>query len=199
MWIVRIVGRAGRGTGRGSRGAVFVFMAEQLAPTTSFEVGSGEGHAAYTWNQNVEEVAVEVDCPTGLSAKRDVRCTIGSGRVKLETASAPSDDKAAARSFITLLDHDLFALVKPDECFWTLDSKRGIVSLTLQKLREGESWAGVFKGHGDISDVDRDAEQKRLLLERFQLEHPGFDFSGAEVNGSCPDASTFLGGFPARG
>ena len=93
------------------------------------------------------------------------------------------------------MDHDLVGQVKPDECFWTLDSKAGSITLTLQKLKEGESWPGVFVGHEAISHEDRDAEQKRLLLERFQLEHPGFDFSGAEVSGACPDASTFMGGF----
>jgi hypothetical protein len=33
-----------------------------------------------------------------------------------------------------------------------------------------------------------------MLLERFQAEHPGFDFSGAEVTGAVPDPRTFLGG-----
>jgi hypothetical protein len=36
--------------------------------------------------------------------------------------------------------------------------------------------------------------QKRILLERFQEENPGFDFSGAEVNGTVPDPRTFMGG-----
>lgn len=33
----------------------------------------------------------------------------------------------------------------------------------------------------------------RLLI--FVLQHPGMDFSGAEMGGSVPDASTFMGGF----
>jgi len=36
--------------------------------------------------------------------------------------------------------------------------------------------------------------QKKLMLERFQAEHPGFDFSNAEFNGSVPDPRTFMGG-----
>lgn len=37
-------------------------------------------------------------------------------------------------------------------------------------------------------------EQQRLMLERFQAENPGFDFSGASFNGEAPDPSTFMGG-----
>jgi hypothetical protein len=33
-----------------------------------------------------------------------------------------------------------------------------------------------------------------MMLERFQEEHPGFDFSGAEFNGSVPEARDFMGG-----
>jgi hypothetical protein len=33
------------------------------------------------------------------------------------------------------------------------------------------------------------------MLERFQAENPGFDFSDASFNGqTVPDASTFMGG-----
>jgi hypothetical protein len=32
------------------------------------------------------------------------------------------------------------------------------------------------------------------MLERFQEEHPGFDFSDAEFNGQVPEARTFMGG-----
>jgi hypothetical protein len=36
--------------------------------------------------------------------------------------------------------------------------------------------------------------QKKVMLERFGEEHPGFDFSGAEFNGMAPDPRTFMGG-----
>ena len=37
-------------------------------------------------------------------------------------------------------------------------------------------------------------EQKAMMLERFQSEHPGFDFSGADFSGAAPDPRTFMGG-----
>jgi len=36
--------------------------------------------------------------------------------------------------------------------------------------------------------------QKKILLERFGQENPGFDFSGAEMNGMVPDPKNFMGG-----
>jgi hypothetical protein len=34
---------------------------------------------------------------------------------------------------------------------------------------------------------------KQMMLEKFQSENPGFDFSGAEFNGSLPaNPSTFM-------
>ena len=37
-------------------------------------------------------------------------------------------------------------------------------------------------------------DKKAILLERFQAEHPGFDFRGADVSGTVPDAATFMQG-----
>jgi hypothetical protein len=37
-------------------------------------------------------------------------------------------------------------------------------------------------------------EQQKLLLQRFQMEHPGFDFSNAEFSGDAPNPREFLGG-----
>jgi len=36
--------------------------------------------------------------------------------------------------------------------------------------------------------------QKGLMLERFQSEHAGFDFSGATFNGNVPDPKSFMKG-----
>jgi hypothetical protein len=168
-------------------------MADQLAPSESFQVSATEGHhAEYEWNQNVEEVNLNVRCSPGLRAK-DIHCVITSGHVKLEETNQGQGQEESTRT--KLIDHDTVECVKPDECFWTLDSKRGVVSLTLQKVNESKSWTSVFQGHKGLDGQAQESEKKRLLLERFQLEHAGFDFSGAEINGSCPDPSTFMKGF----
>ena len=37
------------------------------------------------------------------------------------------------------------------------------------------------------------------MLERFQEENPGFDFSGASFNGQVPDPKNFMGGVGYNG
>lgn len=49
----------------------------------------------------------------------------------------------------------------------------------------------------NLSQLDpmaQEATKRQMMLERFQEENPGFDFSGAEFNGSAPDPRTFMGG-----
>ena len=36
--------------------------------------------------------------------------------------------------------------------------------------------------------------KKSILLERFQEENPGFDFSEAKMDGNVPNAREFMGG-----
>jgi len=68
---------------------------------------------------------------------------------------------------------------------------------TLTKARPGETWPAVFVGHAQLDALGEEDTKRRMLLERFQLEHPGFDFSGAEVNGAVPDPRTFMRDLPA--
>ena len=63
--------------------------------------------------------------------------------------------------------------------------------MSLAKADRGEPWPSPFKGHADAS---ASADAGRLMLERFQEEHPGFDFSGAQFSGAAPDPRDFLGG-----
>jgi hypothetical protein len=48
--------------------------------------------------------------------------------------------------------------------------------------------------HAELTAVEREREQERILLERFQREHAGFDFSQATVSGQAPAADAFMGG-----
>ena len=66
--------------------------------------------------------------------------------------------------------------------------------MNLQKVYKAQMWSEVFKGHGELNPMIQEEVKKQLLLERFGEEHPGFDFSGAKVNGQVPDARTYMGG-----
>ena len=51
-----------------------------------------------------------------------------------------------------------------------------------------------FLGKGIVDPATKQNIQKDMMLERFQEEHPGFDFRDANINGSVPDPRTFMGG-----
>ena len=90
------------------------------------------------------------------------------------------------------LSEDLSGKVKASESLWTLDE--GEITITLEKALKAETWLSVFKGHEQINTFQKEEMQKKMLLERFQEEHGGFDFSDAEINGNVPDPKTFMGG-----
>lgn len=90
------------------------------------------------------------------------------------------------------LDNDLFSTVVQDESAWTLDGND--LEITLQKMRRAETWSSALKGHAQLNPLEEEQVRQKLTLERFQQEHPGFDFSGAEFSGAAPDPRTFMGG-----
>lgn len=79
---------------------------------------------------------------------------------------------------------------------WTMDN--GEIEINLQKMRKALTWGGCLKGHGELDAFSKTEVQKQMTLERFQEEHGGFDFSGAEFNGAPPDPRKFLGGVPYK-
>lgn len=76
-------------------------------------------------------------------------------------------------------------------CVSVIDSSSREIHIELCKAHVGETWQSVLVGH-EVSTVEQQEDRKRLMLERFQAEHPGFDFSGAEFSGNVPDPQTFL-------
>jgi len=60
---------------------------------------------------------------------------------------------------------------------------------------QGEPWPSAIAGH-QLDPMAQQQEQQRMMLERFQKEHPGFDFSGATFSGEAPNPRTFMGGMP---
>lgn len=113
-------------------------------------------------------------------------CEITTTRLKIGLKGNPA-----------FLDEDFAQRVRSDESFWTLED--GELHIQCDKLVQGESWASVLKGHTQIDAFQAEADQKSIMLQRFQAEHAGFDFSSAEFNGTVPDAANFMGGMPKIG
>ncbi|XP_078156374.1 uncharacterized protein LOC144552135 [Carex rostrata] len=154
-------------------------MAEKLAPEKRHKFVHN-GQKVFEWDQTLEEVDMYIDLPQNVP-KKLFYCKIQSKHIELGIKGNPP-----------YLNHDLSSHVKTDSSFWTLEDD--IMHVTLQKRDKGQTWASPIPGQGDLDAYSADVEQKRLMLQRFQEENPGFDFSQAQFTGGCPDPRTFMGG-----
>ncbi|KMZ75627.1 NudC domain-containing protein 2 [Zostera marina] len=154
-------------------------MAEKLAPEKRHSFVHG-GKEVFEWDQTIEEVNLYIPLPPGVP-KNLFYCKIQSSHMEVGIKGNPP-----------YLNHKLQSPVKTDSSFWTLED--GTMHLTLQKRNKGLTWSSPILGQGTLDPLAADTEQKRLMLQRFQEENPGFDFSQAQFNGNCPDPHSFMGG-----
>jgi hypothetical protein len=141
------------------------------------------GATIYEWSQSLDEVLVSLRPPRGVTGRMlDVRISAARARVGLKGAAAP------------FLDEALGGVCEAGASVWTLDED-GELLLTLAKAHRAVTWDSAFRGHGGaLDEAARAGVHKQMLLERFGAEHPGFDFSGAEVSGAVPDPRVFMNG-----
>ncbi|KAG8579118.1 hypothetical protein GDO81_010723 [Engystomops pustulosus] len=69
-------------------------------------------------------------------------------------------------------------------CFIAEDKKLIRIVLTKTNRDAGNCWSSLLEGEYSADPWVQDEMQKKLTLERFQRENPGFDFSGAEISGN---------------
>uniref|UniRef100_A0A3Q3W1H9 CS domain-containing protein n=1 Tax=Mola mola TaxID=94237 RepID=A0A3Q3W1H9_MOLML len=131
-----------------------------------------------SWYQTMEEVFIEVSVPHGTSAK-EVKCRLGSRDIELQVKGQE------------MFKGKLFGTTVSDEATWTLEDKCLIRIILMKANREaGNCWLSLLEGEYCANTWVQEQMQKKLTLERFQRENPGFDFSGAEISGN------FAGGGP---
>uniref|UniRef100_A0A7S0RNW8 CS domain-containing protein n=1 Tax=Chlamydomonas leiostraca TaxID=1034604 RepID=A0A7S0RNW8_9CHLO len=154
---------------------------DRLAPSERHAYKHG-GRVVYEWDQAYTEVNIYVPVPPGTRAKQ-LYCDLTPHTLKFGLTPNPP-----------YLQGNLAAPIKVSESFWTLED--GVLHVTLQKAQPGEPWPCAIAGH-EVDAVTQQQDTQRLMLERFQMEHPGFDFSGATFSGEAPNPRTFMGGGPA--
>jgi len=164
----------------------------------------------YEWEQSLEDVTVYIDVPSSEVAASHIIVNISHDRLQVGL-------KGYGRYFI---DELTFDKVKAKESSWYLDG--GVITIILIKCFRGQTWESVLRGPDDsvaaattsssseevegngehnnnavsgiVDPFTRQEMQRSLMLERFQEEHPGFDFRDATFNGEVPDPRTFMGG-----
>jgi hypothetical protein len=144
-----------------------------------------EGHLVYEWEQSLDEVNIYIDPPPGVP--------VSAFEVEINSTHVTLGLKGNAEKF---LNHNLGGKCKHTESYWTmeeLDGKKEL-HLTFTKMAKGVPWDSALEGHAPLDPLTATEVRKDIMRERFQEEHPGFDFSGAEFNGQVPDPSKFMGG-----
>jgi hypothetical protein len=141
-----------------------------------------DGRTIYEWEQSLDECNIYIRPPPGVT-KQLLDIQISFTHLKVGIKGSPP-----------FIDEDVFSTVVTEESFWTMSD--GELNISLQKMKKGETWDCPLVGRAGqaVDAFTRESERKKMMLERFQEEHPGFDFSGAEFNGSVPDARAFMGG-----
>lgn len=168
------------------------------------------GRTIYEWEQSLSEVNIFIEPPPDIPSKMfDIVITHRHLRVGVKGAPP-------------FIDEDTGGPVIPDDSLWTLID--GELNINLQKMNKAEAWDCALMGQAgsSVDAFTKEETRKKLMLERFQeevdlsmcikeifivcltklcfsfvrftIQHPGFDFSGADFNGQVPDARNFMGG-----
>jgi len=138
----------------------------------------------YTWSQTIDDVLVSIPLGPGSFRGRDLIVEIKSQTLKIAMKATPGSP---------ITDGPLFAAVMSNDAVWTIED--GKIELILPKAKKHEAWRYVVRGDAEADPVTFQEMEKRMMLEKFQKEHPGFDFSGAEFSGQVPKDPAAFGKF----
>ena len=151
----------------------------QRDPDTKHFVFRYDGRLIYEFEQTLSEVVMYI--PTPATKASEIVCRLLPSKVQIGL-------RGADRLF---LDEATYQAIDTDESTWTFGQQ---LEVYLQKANKGVVWPSIFQGGVELNPSQLETVRQELMLERFGEENPGFDFRGAEFNGSVPDPRTFMGG-----
>lgn len=123
------------------------------------------------WYQTMDEVVVEINVPEGTKSK-EVKAKFGGNSL---TCSVHNVD----------IKGELCNRVITDECLWSLEDRKLVRLVLVKSNKQADNcWRSLLKGQYEADPSTFDQMEKKLTLQRFQYEHPGFDFSNADISGN---------------
>ncbi|XP_013388853.1 nudC domain-containing protein 2 [Lingula anatina] len=123
------------------------------------------------WWQTIDEIYVEIVVPDGTNSK-DIKCDIKPKKIKV---SVKGD---------TVIDGEFVSPIHADESVWTLEDKKLVeMCLPKDKATAANCWTSLLVGQYEADPFTYDQMEKKMTLQRFQYENPGFDFSNADISG----------------
>ncbi|CAD5112515.1 DgyrCDS1728 [Dimorphilus gyrociliatus] len=132
------------------------------------------------WWQTISEIYIEVNVKEGTRGK-DVNVEFKPSTLRVDVCGE------------TVIKGDLFSIIKPDDSIWTIEDKK-MIRICLCKGREvaANLWKSLLKNQYEANILEQDNMQKKLTLQRYQLENPGFDFSSADISGNYQEGGPQL-------
>jgi len=112
--------------------------------------GNGCDLDKYSWTQTLEEVELRVPLPTPCRA-RDLLVEIGKKKLKVQLKGASE----------ALVDGDLDAEVKVEDCIWNLEDRRSVL-LSLYKVNQMSWWSRLVKTDPEINTKKVQPENSKL-------------------------------------
>lgn len=143
-------------------------------PLSHFEERSGAVYCQTPWGrwwQTVGEVFVEVEVPKGTRG-RDVQVEI-----------TPKHVSCTVRGK-NLFSGNLHRTVVADESTWTIEEQQRVLMLLVktEPANSEKVWESLLEGQYAPDPLVMHEMMKKLDLEKFQIENPGFDFSSAKLD-----------------
>jgi len=99
--------------------------------------------------------------------------------------------KVALKGKDIFIKGELNSAVRPTDSFWTLEDNKE-VRIIMQKAKQHEVWKSLILSEHVLDPMLLQDMEKKMMLEKFQSENPGFDFSQAEFSGSVPSNPDFM-------
>ncbi|KAI0216949.1 NudC domain-containing protein 2 [Lamellibrachia satsuma] len=119
-----------------------------------------------------------------------------------DSTQCESDYKSTANDSDSDYDSDSNSTeLTPNESSFDSDSRVGItpedkkllvICLPKSDRTAGSCWKSLLDGQYEADPWTWDQMQQKLTLERYQIENPGMDFSGASISGSYQDGGPEL-------
>ncbi|KAF9434077.1 hypothetical protein BGZ76_008626 [Entomortierella beljakovae] len=139
------------------------------------DIGVKPSDPPYIWTQTDSDVTVCFGLPKG-TTKHSVYCKFTRQGLELHVNLSQPTDQAVRLPDIDKMP--LFDLVQPDECFWTLESATGVLTITLEKKNTKTRWTQIFDEGADLDPVAETLDpsvfaEYKSALEKYTTENSG--------------------------
>ncbi|XP_050203876.1 protein BOBBER 1-like [Mercurialis annua] len=112
--------------------------------------GNGLDMEDHSWTQTLEELTLTIPVPPGTKS-RNIVCEIKKKSLKVALKGQENP----------ILDGELFATVKVDDCFWNLEDNK-IISVLMTKFDRQNWWKSLLVGGPEIDTQKAEPEPSRL-------------------------------------